>query len=530
MTLQDCGLQYRRLRAPQRHGETLVDPSIDVAAVSVAHNRCIAGQRDGDFLGMSAAALTEMARRDMLARAERYTSAYRDQATATVDLSRILLTGHQPQLFHPGVWFKNFVAWELGGRCQANVVHLLIDNDTLGSPTIRVPGGSVSAPTAKYIELDQTAAPIPFEERKVLDRSLFESFASRVLQSVGPLLPGRPLVSQLWPMAVESLRRTGNLGQAVAEARHRIEAEWGVATLEVPFSQLCDSVPFRRFMVSLCCELPYLVDVYNSTLLEYRKVHRIRSRSHPVPQLSRQTDWLEAPFWIWSRTDPRRRRLFVRRQNDQLELSDRGQQTLRLPLSAGCGEGALQRLAEASAAGCRIRSRALTTTMYARLFLGDYFLHGIGGAKYDQLTDSIIRRFFDWEPPEFGIATATLQLPIERPVVESEQLRSVEQQLRDLHFHPEHFVPDTPETSSLIAEKQRWISTELPRGRRRPRHDGIAAANQALQAWLADQRGVMRHQRDQLRSKLRNEKLLGSREFSLCLFPARTLRPVLLDF
>ena len=31
------------------------------------------------------------------------------------------------------------------------------------------------------------------------------------------------------------------------------------------------------------------------------------------------------------------------------------------------------------------------TTMFARLLLGDTFLHGIGGAKYDQVTDSMKR-------------------------------------------------------------------------------------------------------------------------------------------
>ena len=36
--------------------------------------------------------------------------------------------------------------------------------------------------------------------------------------------------------------------------------------------------------------------------------------------------------------------------------------------------------------GIKLRSRALTTTMFVRLFLADAFLHGIGGAKYDEVT------------------------------------------------------------------------------------------------------------------------------------------------
>ena len=59
--------------------------------------------------------------------------------------------------------------------------------------------------------------------------------------------------------------------------------------------------------------------------------------------------------------------------------------------------------------------RGPMTTMYLRFYLSDLFIHGIGGAKYDELTDEIIRRFFGIEPPRYLTATATIRLPIDRP-------------------------------------------------------------------------------------------------------------------
>ena len=44
--------------------------------------------------------------------------------------------------------------------------------------------------------------------------------------------------------------------------------------------------------------------------------------------------------------------------------------------------------------------------MYARVVLGDLFLHGIGGGKYDELTDAIVGRFLGVAPPEFAVVTA----------------------------------------------------------------------------------------------------------------------------
>ena len=42
--------------------------------------------------------------------------------------------------------------------------------------------------------------------------------------------------------------------------------------------------------------------------------------------------------------------------------------------------------------------------------LSDLFIHGIGGAKYDELTDQIICRFFGFEPPGFVALSATQRL------------------------------------------------------------------------------------------------------------------------
>jgi len=66
------------------------------------------------------------------------------------------------------------------------------------------------------------------------------------------------------------------------------------------------------------------------------------------------------------------------------------------------------------AVGLKVRSRALTTTLFARVCLGDLFMHGLGGGKYDELTDDLIRRFFGLEPPGYLVLTGTLRLPLPR--------------------------------------------------------------------------------------------------------------------
>ena len=81
--------------------------------------------------------------------------------------------------------------------------------------------------------------------------------------------------------------------------------------------------------------------------------------------------------------------------------------------------------------------------MFARLVLSDIFIHGIGGAKYDQLTDAIVRRFFGVEPWEYLVATATLKLPLPRHSIEEADMARIDQMLRELRYHPELYVDAT---------------------------------------------------------------------------------------
>ena len=100
---------------------------------------------------------------------------------------------------------------------------------------------------------------------------------------------------------------------------------------------------------------------------------------------------------------------------DETILSDRQSWEARLPLRRrATPAGAFERLMELQRAGVRIRPRALVTTLWARLALGDLFIHGIGGAKYDCVTDRLIERFFGLTPPRFMVVSATLHLPIQR--------------------------------------------------------------------------------------------------------------------
>src|SRR5262249_21162207 len=155
---------------------------------------------------------------------------------------------------------------------------------------------------------------------------------------------------------------------------------------------------------------------------------------HPVPDLGRQGDWLEAPFWAWRAGAPRRRPLLVRQLARTMELRIGGEPgpLLEIPLAAdreACC--AVEQLRTLPARGVRLRARALTTTMSAGLMLGGLFLHGIGGAKYDELGDAIAQRFFGFEPPTYFTLSMTLWLGLDTDPGSAGRLAAVTAELRD---------------------------------------------------------------------------------------------------
>ena len=539
--------EYRRRQVPTRDGGTLIEPAWSSLPQVVADNRAAMQQADFEIQGTSLVELAAEARRNLLASAASYTAGYHRlpsklESVSVQEMPTLILAGHQPQLFHPGVWYKNFALAELSHIINGIAVNLTIDGDLCRVVSTHVPTGSCDHPQIASVAYDQPALPLPYEERLVCDERVFSSFANRVLEQVGNLIPN-PMVESFWPTVLARYEREPNLGRAIAQARHQVEGQFGetngsIESLEVPQSMVCQSPVFQQFFVHLLVSLPRFVKVYNDALQQYRQAHRLRNRAQPVPDLLERGGWLETPFWIWSKADPRRRPLFARPGTGKILIGDQAKEEHELLLGPG-GDltSAVDQLRQLAECGIKIRTRAITTTLFARLFLADLFVHGIGGSKYDEVTDQIIRGFYNVNPPRYATVSATRLLPIERPSVPPDRDRQLQLQLREMTFHPEKFIdlqhqePDRRSTlASILAEKAKWIKLSKTSENAAQRHQAIVQANRDLKPFLAGKRAALTDQHDRLVQQIRASSVLDSREYVFCLFPIRSLQTFLLDF
>jgi hypothetical protein len=244
-----------------------------------------------------------------------------------------------------------------------------------------------------------------------------------------------------------------------------------------------------------------------------------------VPDLAEEGDWLEVPFWGWRSGEARRGRLFVRRRSDCFELRAGTDAWPDLPTRPADLVEAWRGLART---GHKVRSRALMTTMYARLFLAHLFIHGIGGGKYDELTDALIRQFFGVEPPAFLVLSATRWLPLPAYPATPDERRRLIRRLRELRYNPQRHLPEGAAASLrlLLAERQRWVEAQpTTSDGRRERFRAIRTLNEQLAPPLAEEEESTLQDLRQVEQQLAANALLRRRDYSFCLFPAASLQP-----
>jgi hypothetical protein len=191
---------------------------------------------------------------------------------------------------------------------------------------------------------------------------------------------------------------------------------------------------------------------------------------------------------------------------------------------------AVERLRDLPARSIRLRTRALTTTMFARLFLGDLFIHGIGGAKYDELGDDIIRRFCGLEPPGFLTLSMTLRLGLPAQPFDPADLTAVNREIRDLTFNPERHLPEPfpEELRNIVEVKRATIAGPVTSRRERAgRARAIRRYNDAMQPWIQAVRGELIERRRAVREGLRAGRVARSREFASVLHSEGRLEAVM---
>jgi len=489
---------------PARSGEVLIAPALDRLPGLLAQSRAETWG-GAEVLGVPLAEFRRRVRARVLRLAAEYTGG------ALPDGARpLVVMGHQPVLFHPGVWVKFFLLTRIARAQRAVGLHLIVDTDATGPV-----GAELPALRDRLVRVRETLADppgdVPLEAAPAPTPEAFAEFAARVRAQVATVpLPG--LVDRVNAWAAGAPAEAPTLGVFLARLRRGYEARAGEpGYLELPMSAVAETPEFRAFALHLLRAPDALRRSFNGQLEAYRRAHRLRSQANPFPNLGEESGRIEAPFWLVR--GGRRTDLYVAREDGRLVLATSSAPVATLAADGSDLEG-LER------AGVSLRPKAITLTMFARLCLGDLFVHGVGGGRYDRVTDTIAGDLFGCRPAPYVVATATLHLPLPGEASGDER-RALERLLGDLRHNPDRHLSDaTAAERALVDEKWaliRAVETMRPGPDRR-------AATRRIREVNAQLAGAVAGETARVEARLRSlgpadaDGVAGYREYPFFLF------------
>ena len=298
-----------------------------------------------------------------------------------------------------------------------------------------------------------------------------------------------PILDDFWPRAVRRAQgRAGLWGCGWPWPGTSSRAAWGVSNLEIPLSQVCQTEGFLWFASHLLAQLAAIPgDPQRGPGRVPRGSTGSAARTIRSPRWASRASGARPPSGSGGRGSRAGGLCWSgRTAHDALADRRRGRPPDRaaaLARSRGLLRG--RAAAELAARSIRLRTRALTTTMFCRYLLGDLFIHGIGGAKYDELGDAIARRFFGIEPPGFLTLSLTAWLGLPDQTATSSAACNARSSAPRSRLQsrspsrPNHF---RLEVRNLIKEKREAIARESSTRRERiARFRAIRAINEALQ-------------------------------------------------
>lgn len=353
----------------------------------------------------------------------------------------LVVTGHQCEFVHAGVFAKIVAASVLAENAAGMAVFLEADADLPKAAHLPVP--EITSHGLRRVNV-----PIPgCDPRQALESQspqrrehwleFFVRIASVYEHYEASLLP---VFAEAW-LACEAEQI--HIVEGMARGRAALEdvlALKGVRTVRL--SRLCATPAFRAFACDLLLNAEAVAQAYNTAQAAYRRRYRVRNANRPMPPLARLDERIEVPLWAWPAAGPRER-VFVRPGADRVEVFAGATPLGALP-AAPPAATAFDHPFPFEQTGWRLRPRASTLAAFARLFLADLFIHGVGGAKYDEITDDWLQRRFGVTPPLFGCVTATLHLPLPRTGARVEQWQEARRRSRDIRFNPQRYLSNLP--------------------------------------------------------------------------------------
>ncbi|HVM31579.1 MAG TPA: hypothetical protein VMU88_00450 [bacterium] len=415
----------------------------------------------------------------------------------------VIMVGHQPVFFHPGLWAKSLAASVLAEQVGGVACQKLTDT-ALGLeylhylPEVEEAGQSRRRPLEFFQsrEGQELVKTMAYAHLGAPEKAAFQKIMEEGKTYAPPEV--RENLKFFEDRLAAGLRDAKSWNDYYLYTMGILDELSGTQRLYFQGSKFWSSEPFQEFVAHWLLNLPALTDAYNHSLNEYRAQHQIKHELTPLPNLKFEDWWFELPFWglnkyhqrhsIWAKLDGDRMVLRMKGHDGTYSISTKDfvRELKALPIA--------------------FWPKALPQTLFCRMYLCDYFIHGVGGGLYERVNDLLWEKIFRSKAPDFGVVTATWRVdPVQSAKIE-EITRHEERILfweRALSKNPEYVftraegwekeLPEfirkefaqvlaRPDLAKLAAEKAKCVERLKDASQRAAASKRIPEINQALAA------------------------------------------------
>ncbi|MCF7958349.1 MAG: hypothetical protein K9M57_07875 [Phycisphaerae bacterium] len=517
---------------PAGHGGVCLEPLLGDMVASVDRNRELLLADDLCVAGESLSSWRKNCRTELLAMAGGYTGELDGKSFELFEERPLIVTGHQCQFNHCGVFVKYLLLSYLGRVKGGVALNLVVDSDIPKNTHLAVPVKGEDGLDVCLVHLGNIVDDLPMEYQSLPTADEMADFIGQLERlDVDAGLAGP--IGLICRELQESYRQGGGLVDLMTRLNRQIAKTFDVDWLDLPVSLMSNSASFMGFAADMIFQPVKVWQCYNDALGDFRRHEKIKDLTHPMPDLIRGNKIIETPFWAFE-AGQERQPFVVKTDQDGLSIDRTSGHGIFLNIpqtndSTRVTPEELSKLLRKHKV--ELRPRALTLTIFARLFLADYFIHGIGGAYYDLVADDFIRHFYGVCPPAYGCVSATMHLPLgDVPSVSQvkETIHRLHYQLRDLHYNPQRYIANsqrTPEIDGLLGRRDNAIGQSVHLKMIRASHrdrkgnfDTIRTINAELMGATGDVANDMTRQISSAQQQLHQAAIGHDREYFFGLF------------
>ena len=374
----------------------------------------------------------------------------------------LVMTGHQPVVFHSGLTYKYETTQRFASQNKAIGVAIIIDTDQgdagqFSYPDLATHGDADSVSAEMHPDHPVLAIDTLAEVHKLFSHGRLKSVAE--LNAISENVAERLDTFGQSEAAVSVRQRLQQYAQLAGSKANMLEANtimrWqqgvGDQMLELPLSAVAAFPECLMLTADILKQPIRFAAAYNAALQAYREVHSIRNAANPFPDLKVAENGCELPFWIINHNRGTRYVLEVELDGNVTRLMANGK-----TVDSFAGNITSDSLEPMLLQNLQVVPRGALITAFLRLLFSDLFVHGTGGARYDRFTDEFIRDWWNAEPPPFTVATASRHL-FQQTRKSLERLREIQTNLRELQYNPQRYFGQNVFSTDLESKLVEWM-------------------------------------------------------------------------